>query len=179
MIDLLRGRRSVRKYENRAVEPEKIDLLKEAVLRSPSSRNIKPWTFIFVDDRSLLSELARSKPHGAGFLENAALGVVVCADAGKSDTWIEDCSIASIIVQLAAQAVGLGSCWVQIRGRAHADGKPSEDHVRRILGVPDAFAVESIVSIGYPAEKKAGIPKEALDTADIRFNRWEQGGRGS
>jgi nitroreductase len=173
MIELLRARRSIRQYEDRGIEPEKIDMLKEAVLRSPSSRNIKPWEFIFVDDRDLLAELARSKPHGAAFLENAALGVVVCAYAGKSDTWVEDCSIASIFVQLTAQAIGLGSCWVQIRGRDHADGKPSEEHIRKLLGLPEDLSVESIVSIGYPAKKKAGIPKGALDMSKIRINRWE------
>ena len=172
MIDLLRGRRSVRKYEDRPIEPEKIDILKEAALRSPSSRNIKPWAFIFVDDRKLMAELSRSKPHGAGFLENAALGVVVCAEAAKSDTWVEDCAIASIILQLAAHSLGLGSCWVQIRGRDHADGKPSEDHIRNLLGLPENLSVESIMSIGYPAEAKAGIPKGSLDMAKIRFNRW-------
>ena len=172
MIELLRARRSVRKYEDRPIDPETIEILKEAALRSPSSRNIKPWQFIFVDDRGLLAELAQSKPHGASFLAGAALGVVVCADAGKSDTWIEDCSIASIIIQLTAQSLGLGSCWVQIRGRDHADGSPAEDHIRKLLGLPENLAVESIMSIGYPAETKAPIPKEALDMEKIRHNRW-------
>jgi nitroreductase len=172
MIELLRARRSVRKYEDRPIEPENIEILKEAALRSPSSRNIKPWEFIFVDDRKLLAELARSKPHGASFLAGAALGVVVCADAAKSDTWIEDCSIASIILQLTAQFLGLGSCWVQIRGRDHDDGKPAGVHIRKLLGLPENLAVESIMSIGYPAEEKAAIPKGSLQMEKIRRNRW-------
>jgi nitroreductase len=172
MIELLRARRSVRKYEDRPIEPETIEILKEAALRSPSSRNIQPWEFIFVDDRGLLTELARSKPHGASFLAGAALGVVVCADAGKSDTWIEDCAIASIILQLMAQSLGLGSCWVQIRGRDHADGMPAEEHIRKLLGLPENLAVESIMSIGYPAEEKAGVPKGSLKMEKIRRNRW-------
>jgi nitroreductase len=172
MIDLLRARRSVRKYEDRPIEPETIEILKEAALRSPSSRNIQPWEFIFVDDRGLLAELARSKPRGASFLAGAALGVVVCADAGKSDTWIEDCSIASILLQLTARSLGLGSCWIQIRGREHADGKPAEAHIRKLLSLPENLAVESIMSIGYAAVEKAGVPKGALDMKKIRRNRW-------
>jgi nitroreductase len=78
---------------------------------------------------------------------------VVCADAGKSDTWIEDCSIASILLQLTAQSLGLGSCWVQIRGRDHADGTPAEEHIRKLLGLRENLAVESIMSIRYPAER--------------------------
>jgi len=54
MIELLRKRRSIRVYEDRKIEPEKIEILKEALLRSPSSRNINPWEFIFVDDKELL-----------------------------------------------------------------------------------------------------------------------------
>ena len=62
-----------------------IELLKEAILRSPSSRNFDPWEFIFVDDRKLLKQLAPCKQHGAKFLEGAALGIVVCADGQMSD----------------------------------------------------------------------------------------------
>ena len=58
MIELLRNRRSIRKYTDMSIEAEKIELLKEAVLRSPSSRNFDPWEFIFVDDRKLLKQLA-------------------------------------------------------------------------------------------------------------------------
>jgi nitroreductase len=58
MIDLLRNRRSIRQYLDRPIEPEKIERLKEAALRAPSSRNIDPWEFIFVDDRELLAKLA-------------------------------------------------------------------------------------------------------------------------
>lgn len=67
MIELLRKRRSVRQFQDRPVEPEKTELLKEAVLRSPSSRNFDPWEFVFVEDKSLLEALSKSKPHGAGF----------------------------------------------------------------------------------------------------------------
>ena len=113
MIELLRNRRSIRKYTDKSIEPEKIELLKEAVLRSPSSRNFDPWEYIFVDERELLKQLALCKQHGAKFLEGAALGIVICADGQKSDVWIEDCSIASILVQMVAQSIDLGSCWIQ------------------------------------------------------------------
>ena len=53
MIELLRNRRSIRKYTDRDIEPEKVEILKEAILRSPSSRNFDPWEFVFVDDRGL------------------------------------------------------------------------------------------------------------------------------
>src|SRR3989304_1257735 len=117
MIDLLRKRRSIRVYEDRKIEFEKIEILKEALVRSPSSRSINPWEFIFVDEKELLQKLSQAKEHGSEFLEDAAVGIVVCGDEKRSDVWVEDCSIASILVQMVAQSIGLGSCWIQIRNR--------------------------------------------------------------
>ena len=164
MIDLLRERRSIRKYEARDIEREKIDILKEALLRSPSSMNSKPWEFIFVDDKKLLAKLSQAKEHGAGFLKDASLGIAVCGDETVSDVWQEDCSIAAVIVQLAAQSIGLGSCWVQIRNRKHVQGMTSEEYVRGLLDLSENLRVECIISLGYPAEKKAGITNEQLES---------------
>jgi len=169
MIDLLRERRSIRKYEAKEIEGEKIEILKEALLRSPSSMNSKPWEFIFVDDKDLLARLSQAKEHGAGFLRNAALGIVVCGDEAISDVWQEDCSIAAIIVQLVAQSIGLGSCWIQIRERKHIQGMTSEEYIQRLLGLPENLKVECIISLGYPAEKKAGIPREQLKAYKVKI----------
>lgn len=170
MIELLRARRSIREYEDRAIEPEKVALLKEAALRSPSSRNIDPWEFVFVDDRNLLKKLSCCKPHGADFLEQAALGIVVCADREASDVWVEDCSIASILIQMAAQSIGLGSCWVQVRNRMYDGVTSSERYLQTLLGLPAQLAVECIVAVGYPAEQREPLPAESLKVAKIRTN---------
>lgn len=172
MIELLRARRSVRQYLDKPIGPEKIEILKEAVLRSPSSRNFDPWEFIFVDERELLKKLALSKRHGSKFLEHAALGIVICGDGEKSDVWIEDCSIASILVQMVAQSMGLGSCWIQIRKRMFDDQTTSENYIRNLLNVPEQIRIESIVAIGYPAETKEPIPRLKLKDDKIRFNRF-------
>ncbi len=170
MIELLRARRSIRKYTDKAIEPEKIEILKEAALRSPSSRNIDPWEFIFVTDRELLVKLSRSKPHGAKFLEGAALGIVVCADSSKSDVWIEDCSIVSILIQLVAQSIGLRSCWIQIRKRMFDDALTSGQYIKDLLNMPEQIEVESIVAVGYPAEEREPLPKDALEYEKIHIN---------
>lgn len=167
---MLRMRRSIREFTNRAIEPEKIELLKEAVLRSPTSRNKRPWEFVFVDDSEVLEQLARSKPHGAAFLENAPLAIVVCADGEKSDVWTEDCSIASILVQMVAQSIGLGSCWIQIRSRMFGGQTTSEEHVRTLLRMPRNIRVESIIALGRPAEKKEPISHDDLDYSKIHEN---------
>jgi nitroreductase len=174
MIELLRTRRSIRAYTGQPIEPEKLELLKEAVLRSPSSRNIDPWEFIFVDDRGLLQKLAACKPHGANFLAHAALGIVICGDSNESDTWIEDCSIASILVQMTAQSIGLGSCWVQVRNRMFDDQTTSEQYVQNLLRIPEHIKVESIVAVGYPAEKREPLLRASLKDTKIHANAYRE-----
>jgi nitroreductase len=172
MIDLLRKRRSIRVYEDKKIEPEKLEILKEALVRSPSSRNINPWEFVIVDDKELLKKLSKAKEHGSEFLENAVLGIIICGNEKKSDVWIEDCSIASIIVQMVAQSIGMGTCWIQIRNRMHDTTMTSEEYIRNIFNIPENIKVESIISIGYPEEKKSGIPREKLQFNKIKMNRY-------
>ena len=167
MLEILRKRRSIRKYEDKEIDPETFELLKEAALRAPTSRGIKPWRFVFVTDKALLERLSKAKKSGSGFLKGASLGVVVCAIENESDVWIEDCSIASIILQLAGQSLGLGSCWIQIRNRMYSDDMSSEDYVRGVLNLPKNLRVESIISFGYPDEEKSHVRKEQLDYQKI------------
>src|ERR1700687_5337467 len=102
MIELLRKRRSRREFTAEKIASQSIDTLIEAALRAPSSRGINPWEIILVDDPEILIKLSKAKQHGSEFLKNAPLGMVVCADSTKSDVWIEDCSIAAIIIQITA-----------------------------------------------------------------------------
>jgi nitroreductase len=170
MIELLRNRRSIRNYTNQPVEKEKIDILKEAVLRSPSSKNIDPWEFIFVTEPETIQKLKVCKPHGATPLATAHLAVVVCADETKNDVWIEDCSIASILLQLTAQSLELGSCWIQIRNRQHSETISSEKYIQNLLGIPEKFRVLSLITVGYPATARKGKPFEELEFEKIRTN---------
>ena len=110
----------------------------------------------------MLKALSQSKEHGAGLLEGAAIAVVVLGDTTKTDVWIEDCSIATIILQLAAEEYGLGSCWVQMRLRKDADGNLAEDNVRSLLGVPEHYAVLSIVGLGHKARETRPFNEENM-----------------
>jgi len=171
-IDLLRRRRSIRQFHDRPVESEKIELLKEAMLRSPSSRSLNPWEFVIVTDKNIVVELSKSKPHGASFMKNAPLAVVVCADPQRCDVWVEDCSIASLILHLTAEDLGLGSCWVQIRLRDHDQQMSAEDYVKNLLGIPGSFVVEAIIAIGYGKEEKPGHATESLLHDRVSLNRY-------
>ena len=167
-LELLRSRRSIRRFQNRPVEKEKIDILMEAALRSPSSRGFNPWEFFVVTDPEIIAQLSKAKPHGASFLKHAPLAVVVCVDTEKSDVWVEDAAIASIILHLAATDLGLGSCWVQIRLREHDADRSAQEYVSGLLGLSKNLAVLSIVAIGYAVEKKSGHPASSLLYEKVR-----------
>lgn len=171
-LDLLRNRRSVRSFENRPVEQEKVELLIEAALRSPSSRSLNPWEFVVVTESDRLMRLAEAKPHGAGFLAQAPLGIVVLADPERCDVWIEDASIAVILIQLAAESLGLGSCWIQIRQREHAQGGPAAEHVKRLLDVPERFEAEAMIAIGYPEKKPLPHGVDSLQYDKVHSGRY-------
>ncbi len=174
MINLLRTRRSIRKYSQEPIDSDKIDVLLEALLRSPTSRNGKSWEFIVVDNRKLLFKLSRAREQGSQHLRDAPLGIVVCADSAKSDVWIEDCSIAAILVQMTAHHLGLGSCWIQIRNRNYAEMTSAEQYVQNLLGLPQHIKVECMVSIGYPNEIKNPIADSELDYNKIKHDHYSR-----
>ena len=171
-MPLIQSRRSIRKYQDREVEKEKIDLLIEAALRAPSSRATYPWRFIVVTDKDLLEGLSRSKSLGSAFLKDAPLGIVVLANPEECDVWIEDCSIVSIYFHLTAHAQGLGSCWIQIRERMHDDEKTAEAFISDLLEIPPGMTVLSIIAAGYPDEVKEAYEKEKLHYNKVFMNRF-------
>ena len=171
-IDLLRSRRSIRKFQERPVEQEKVDLLVEAALRSPSSRGFNPWEFVVVDDPETILRLSRAKSHGASFLAKAPLAIAVCAHTSRSDVWVEDVSIAAIIIHLTATDLGLGSCWVQLRKRAFDEMKTAGEYAAEVLGMPDGVEVAVIIGIGYPAQHPAPHQAESLQREKVSVNRY-------
>ena len=171
-MNLITNRRSIRRFTADQVEEQKIELLKEAALRAPSSRGVNPWEFIFITDRNHLAKLSAAKPHGSTFLKDAQLGIVVCADPEKSDVWVEDTSIAAIFIQLAATSLELGSCWIQIRDRMHDDTQTAEAYIAHQLNIPSHLKVESVIAIGYPAESKPPHRKEELQHQKVHLNQY-------
>jgi nitroreductase len=162
-LPLIQKRRSIRKFQDKPVEGETLDMLIEAALRAPSSMGNNPWEFIVVREPDMLRKLSKAKQHGATFLKNAPLGIIVCADPRKSSVWVEDASISAIFIHLAAASIGLGSCWIQIRERTHHETKTAEAYISELLGLPAHMKVEAMIGVGYPDEKKPPHGKETLE----------------
>ncbi len=165
-LSQIRKRRSIRKYTEQPVEPEKMEQIVEALLRAPTSRGLNPWEFVAVTKKSLLEELSKLKPHGASFLKDAALAIVICADPSIAETWIEDNTIAAIMGQLTAESLGLGSCWIQVRGRDYSSKQTAEAYVADLLDIPTNLKIESIIAIGYGDEEKP-----FKETADLQYEK--------
>jgi nitroreductase len=170
LLNLLRKRRSIRKFTSQPIDRNDLDVLLEAAVRAPTSRGLNPWEFIVVDDQVTLEALAQSKQHGSNFLSSAPLAIVIAADTSKSDAWTEDCSIAAIIIQLVAEELGLGSCWAQIRMRPHSEDVSAESYIKKLLELPEHFSVECVVGIGHPDEKKDGHSKESLPYSQVHYS---------
>lgn len=174
MLELLKSRRSIRKYEDKPLEKEQIDKLLKAALLSPSSKARRPWEFVAVTDKELFVKLSKARQQGSSrFLNEAALAIAVIADREKCEIWIEDASIAATILQLTAHSMGLGSCWIQIRERMYDDIKTSEEYVKETLNIPDKYSVECIISVGYPAEEKKAYEDKDLKYEKLHYNTYK------
>lgn len=170
MVELIQQRRSCRIYTDQQVETEKQEELKKILLWSPTSKNNRPWEFVFVDDKLLLQQLSECKPHGASFIKNAPLAIVILADPEKSDVWIEDTSIAAAFLQAGAEDLGLGSCWVQIRNRFHASGIKASEQVKTLLNAPTHLETACIITIGYKGKERRPYNNDDLLNERIHHN---------
>ena len=166
-IELALRRRSIRKYTEQPVEQEKISLILQAALSSPSSKHLNPWEFVVLTDKEQLSRLADCKTYGSQMLKGSAVGIVVAVDSKVSDTWQADGAIAAMNMLLAAEDLGLGACWVQVFNREGA-----EELVRKETGIPDSLSVLCIISIGYKAEEKKPINPEKLQYNKVHYGRY-------
>lgn len=168
---LIQTRRSMRKFTEEELTKEEVELLLRAALMAPSSKRSNPWQFVVVDDKDTLEALSKCKEAGAGLIAGAPLAVVVVADPLVSDVWIEDASVATLMIQLQAEDLGLGSCWVQVRERFTADGVSAGDVVRDLLEIPQPLQVLSIVAIGHKGMERKPFDEEHLQWEKVHINK--------
>jgi nitroreductase len=154
------------------VEKEKIDQIIDSALRAPSARNSRSSELVIVSDPNVLSKLSIAKPGGAAFLKDAPMAIVVFADPGKSGPAIENAAIIAIYIQLAAQALGLSSCWSHMRGNNYNEKQSSTEYVSNLLNAPNNLEVECIVAIGYPDEEKAPYGEDELSKDLVHQERY-------
>lgn len=160
--DLIRVRRSMRKFTDEELTQEETVTLLRAGLIAPSSKGLHGWEFVVVDDKETIHALSMCKSQGADFISGAPLVVVVLGDPTVSDVWIEDASVAATMMLLQAEDLGLGACWVQVRERMTADGEQAENIVRGLLGIPEHLRVLAMITVGHKGMERKPFNEDRL-----------------
>ncbi|MDL2230255.1 nitroreductase family protein [Alistipes sp. OttesenSCG-928-L06] len=163
-IETIFNRKSVRAYENKIVEPEKIDLLLRAGMAAPSGMDRRPWELVVLNDKEAMASLAESLPY-AKMLAEAPMAIIVCGDPEKSHYWYIDCSAVTQNILLAAEALGLGAVWT--------GAYPSEERMAAIaeaIGLPANILPLNVIPVGYPAGEH--LPKDKYNEAKVHYNKW-------
>lgn len=158
------ARKSVRSYQDKAVEKDKIDWMLRAGMAAPSGKDMRPWEFIVVDDRATLDSLAAALPY-AKMLAKTRQAIVVCGNLARSSYWYLDCSAAAQNLLLAAESLGLGAVWTA--------AYPYEERmevVRQYTGLPRHVVPLCVIPFGYPATEDQ--PKQKFDETKIHYNRY-------
>lgn len=144
---------SIRTFENKPVEDNKVETLLRAGMAAPSSRNMQPWHLVVVKGQEAINKLADQNPHHGDQIRQTPLIIYVCGDTARfqpgeaRDYWIEDCSAVSENILLAAHAMGLGAVWTSVYPSAR-----KVNGIRRNLGLSEAIVPFSMIRIGYPGE---------------------------
>ena len=157
-IDIIMGRRSIRKFSETPVEKEKIEIILKAAMATPTATNARDWKFVVTQNKEMLLKMADANMKYADPLRRATLGILVCGDKSRSawDFWQVDASAAVQNMIIAAESMGIGSCWLGVW--------PLEERVKNqmeLLGLDENTIPHSLIAFGYPAEgEKFGVSRE-------------------
>ena len=161
-------RKSVRAYEDKPIEKEKLDRILEAVRIAPSASNRQEWRFVVVQDADTRRRLAAAA-NNQMFLAEAAAVIVCCAASSEHvmpcgiKSYTVDVSIAIDHLTLAAVAEGLGTCWI---------GAFDPEKVREILGIPKEIAIVELLSIGYPEDPSLKVKARLSFDEIVMYESW-------
>jgi len=168
MLDTIYARRSIRQYQERPVEKEKLETLLKAAMAAPSAMNVKPWEFVVVTEQHILDEIRTSMTFGK---HNAPAAIAVCGNISlfkhpmASEFWVQDCSAATENILLAAVELGLGTVWLGVHP-IHTFSK----RITKILGLPSNIKPLNVIYVGYPAEEKK--PRTQFDPSRVHWESY-------
>ena len=157
VFDIVKKRRSVRRFDGRRIPDRDMEQILEAGRWSPSGANAQPWRFIVVTQKDTLEAIAKRcyyRVFKSRHVGEAGAVVVICADpeAGSS-TYMLDCAIAGTNLTLMATALGIGSCWI---------GAFEEPALRNILHIPKNLKIIALIAFGYEVGKASVPPRLPL-----------------
>jgi nitroreductase len=163
--EAIAARRSIRDFTKAEVTDEDVKEFLSAGMNAPSARNTQPWHFIVIRDRDTINSIVEVCPNGS-MLKKAPMAVLVLGDLNLTDDyWVVDCSAAVQNILLAAEAGGLGACWVGVYPR-----QPRIDGLKKLFSLPEEIMPHSLIAIGHPAEKKK--PNNNYKKERVRYEKW-------
>ena len=167
LFEVIKARRSIRKYKDKFVEAEKLTKILEAARLAPSARNMQDWRFVVVQDAAIREKLV-SAANNQIFVGQAPVVIACCTTEGNytmrcgQPAGAIDVAIAIDHMTLAAVELGLGTCWI---------GSFYPDQVRSILKIPEYIQIVELLTLGYPDERPE--PKPRLELNQIcYYNTW-------
>ena len=171
MLDLIRKRRTIRRFTDQEVSKEQVETLLEMAMCAPNRLDRQPWRFIVIRDKVLqrqVSDACQGRPY---YIEQAPVLVAVCANPAESPTWMMDISAAAENLLIAATAMGLGGAWF---------GSPDttfwlemEALLRDALGVPPHIRIPTMLAIGYPDEDLPPHGKhDRFIRTKVHYGKW-------
>ena len=160
-MEVLRRRRSIRKYKPDPVPDELIEQVLEAARLSPSGKNMQPYHFVVVKERETKKKI---DPR----LADVPVIIVGLVDPTKGRCSIPDGILAFEHIILGAVNAGLGSCW---KGTYLGHMQEHEQEIKEVLGVPEHIAVVAYTPIGYPDESPEMRDKKPLNEI-VHYDKW-------
>ena len=170
--DLAQLRRSHRKFTEQEIDADDVKLILRAALMAPTSKGQRAWQFVVVDNPLDIEKLSDAKDMGSQFMKGAPLAVAVLGDPMQNDCWVEDCSIAAVSMQYQAEELGLGSCWVQMRGRGLSDGTSADTVIRGILDIPENMSVLCVIAFGHKADERQPQNEDKLKWENVHLGKY-------
>lgn len=160
-------RTSVRKYLDKQLSKGEIEQILRAGFAAPSAKNTQPWEFIVVENKQTLATMSTFSPY-AGLIKNAAMGMVVCGNTDRNpivDYCQQDCAAATENMLVAANDLGIGSCWIGIY--------PHEERmkpIRDLFNLPENIVPLWMIAFGYPDQKI--VVKDKWDESKIHYEKF-------
>ena len=162
MLEAIKNRRSVRFYKDEPVSDVDIAEVLKAGFCAPSSHNSKPWHVIVVKDQEIRDKL--SKIHRwSKIIARVPVVLIVCVEKkGFDHFWIEDGAALMENMLIQASEMGLGTCWIGIRG-LKSDEVDAEAVIREVCSLPENFGVVGITPIGYSSRYPGAHEPEIME----------------
>lgn len=168
-MEAIFNRRSIRKYEDRPVEKEKIEKLLRAAMQAPSAGNQQPWEFIVVEDKDRLKKLSETSPYSK-MVETSAVTVILLARKEGlmfSPCVPQDMGAAAENLLLEAVHLGLGAVWLGI-----APVIERMNYIKDMFGLPENIEPFALIPIGYPNGQKNEFV-DRFDATRVHFENWK------